>query len=225
MIGIFHLSCDFISVRICIVENRGSFRRTEKLCPTLEKQTNIECIIGVDRLDCARRISKGYAHFGVFSSEDLVGARWASLEILVTSEIRFHAEPFEYDVVVVVENGANIHSAADLKSSRLCHPGKGFDTNWNDIISDYMENVMVARGCEKEITLAESRIKATANYFGASCKAGPWVNDPLQDKMLSMKCLMKVCKRIIEAYHMSCRVEISIIVFFMLQSRELCGWR
>lgn len=172
-------------MRICIVENRGTFRRTEKFCPTLEKHTNIECIIGVDRLDCARRINKGYAHFGVFSSEDLVGARWASLEILVTSEIRFHAEPFEYDVVVVVDNEANIHSAADLKSSRLCHPGKGLEDNWNDIIADYMENVMVARGCEKDITLAESRIKATANYFGNSCKAGPWVNDPLQDKILS----------------------------------------
>lgn len=179
-------------MRICIVENRGSFRRTEKFCPTLEKQSNLECIIGVDRLDCARRINKGYAHFGVFSSEDLVGARWASLEILVTSEIRFHSEPFEYDVVVVVDNGANIHSAADLKSARLCHPGKGLENNWNDIISDYMENVMVARGCEKEITLSESRIKATANYFGDSCKAGPWVNDPLQDKLLSENHLKQV---------------------------------
>ncbi|CRK98392.1 CLUMA_CG011751, isoform A [Clunio marinus] len=174
-------------LRICIVENRGSFHRTEKFCPTLEKQTNIECIIGVDRSDCARRISKGYAHFGVFSSEDLVGARWASLEILVTSEIRFHSEPFEYGVVVVVDNEANIHSAADLKSSHLCHPGKGLDNNWNDIISDYLENVMVARGCETEITLPESRIKATANYFAESCKAGPWVNDPMQDKKLKAK--------------------------------------
>lgn len=172
-------------MRICIVENQGTFRRTEHYCPTLEKQTNIECIIGVDRLDCARRISKGYAHFGVFSSEDLVGARWASLEILVTSEIRFNSEPFEYDVVVVVDNEANIHSAADLKDSRLCHPGKGLDNNWNDIIADYMENVMVARQCEKEITLTESRIKATAEYFGESCKAGPWVNDAFQDKILS----------------------------------------
>lgn len=152
----------------------------------LEKQSNIECIVGVDRLDCARRIHKGYAHFGVFSAEDLVGARWASLEILVTSQIKFHKEESEYDVMVLVANDANIHSAADLKNSRLCHPGKGLtDSSWNDIIGDYMENVMVARGCEKDITLVESRIKATAGYFGKSCKAGPWVNDSAQDKILS----------------------------------------
>ncbi|KAL7037648.1 hypothetical protein ACKWTF_009312 [Chironomus riparius] len=174
-------------LRMCIVESRGSFRRTEQHCPIIENQTNIECIVGIDRLDCARRISKGYAHFGVFSSEDLVSARWATFQILVTNELRFHAEEFEYDVVVVVDNEANINSAADLRSARLCHPGKGINDNWNDIISDYLESTMVARECEEDLTLAESRIKASANFFGPSCKAGPWVNDALQDSILKSK--------------------------------------
>ena len=166
------------------MENRGSFRRTEEYCPIIEKQTNIECIIGVDRLDCARRISKGYAHFAVFSSEDLIGARWAALEILVTSEIRFHPTEFEYEVVVVVDNEANIFSAVDLKKSRVCFPGYQLD-NWNDIIGDYLESTMVVRQCESELTLTESRIKASADYFAESCKAGPWVSDPEQDRALS----------------------------------------
>lgn len=51
-------------------------------------------MIGVDRLDCVRRINKGSAHFGVFSSEDLVAARWAGVEVLVTSEMRFHKRKF-----------------------------------------------------------------------------------------------------------------------------------
>lgn len=212
--------CLFISVRICIVENRGAFRRTEQYCPTLEKLGNIDCIVGVDRLDCARRIHKGYAHFGVFSSEDLVGARWASLEILVTNQIKFRKEEFEYDVVVMVDNGANIHSAADLKNSRLCHPGKGLDPTWNDIIGDYMENVMIARGCEKDITLVESRIKATANYFGNSCKAGPWVNDPAQDKILS-KTSEFFRKHLIQVF--ACRVEVSVTVLAVQQ--QMRHWR
>lgn len=33
--------------------------------------------------------------------------------------------------------------------------------------------------------MTESRIKASANFFGPSCKAGPWVSDPLQDAVLS----------------------------------------
>lgn len=39
--------------------------------------------------------------------------------------------------------------------------------------------------CEEELSLAESRIRASAEYFGASCKAGPWVPDPTQDRILS----------------------------------------
>lgn len=82
---LFHLI-----VRVCFVEGRGTYRKADKHCPTLEQNSNIECIIGLDRLDCLRRIHKGTAHFGVFSSEDLVTARWAGVEVLVTSEMRFH---------------------------------------------------------------------------------------------------------------------------------------
>lgn len=80
----------FFLVRVCIVEGRGTYKKTAKFCPLLEKTSNVECVIGLDRLDCLRRINKGYAHFGVFSSEDLVAARWAGIEILITNEMRFH---------------------------------------------------------------------------------------------------------------------------------------
>jgi len=175
----------FFTVKICIVENRGSFKRAEKYCPIIEKQSQLRCVVGVDRLDCARKIHKGYAHFGVFSSEDLLASRWAGLELLVTSEIRFHDTPFEYDLVVVVDNEANINNAGDLRAARMCHPGKGLENAWNDILSDYLESVMTAKLCESDLSIVESRIKASAAFFGPSCKAGPWVSDPVQDKILS----------------------------------------
>lgn len=56
----------------------------------LEQKSNLECVIGVDRLDCLRRIHKGSAHFGVFSSEELQASRWSGIEVLVTDEMRFH---------------------------------------------------------------------------------------------------------------------------------------
>lgn len=43
----------------------------------------------------------------------------------------------------------------------------------------------MARGCEDDLSMSESRIKASANFFGPSCKPGPWVSDPLQDAILS----------------------------------------
>lgn len=118
------------------MESKGAYRKTDKYCPILEKNSNIECVVGVDRLDCVRRINKGQAHFGVFSSEDLVAARWAGSEILVTNELRFNSEPFEYQVVAIVDNEANIHTAADLRGSKFCHPGKGLENHWTDILAD-----------------------------------------------------------------------------------------
>lgn len=46
---------------------------------------------------------------------------------------------------------------------------------------------MVARGCEDDLSVAESRIKASANFFGPSCKPGPWVADAEEDAILSKK--------------------------------------
>lgn len=81
----------FFAVRLCFVEARGTYKKANKFCPILsKKQSNIECVIGLDRLDCLRRIHKGTAHFGVFSSEDLLTAEWADVDVLITSEMRFN---------------------------------------------------------------------------------------------------------------------------------------
>lgn len=79
-----------ISVRLCFVEARGTYKKADKFCPVLSEKSNIECVVGLDRLDCLRRIHKGTAHFGVFSSEDLITAEWADVDVLITSEMRFN---------------------------------------------------------------------------------------------------------------------------------------
>lgn len=112
---------------------------SSKYCPILESKTNIECVIGSDRADCLRRIHKGSAHFSVFSSEELVAARWSGVDVLVTSEMRYnHDQPFEYEIVVVIENESGIGSAQDLRGTRLCHPG--METNSADY-TDILANV------------------------------------------------------------------------------------
>lgn len=169
------------------MEGRGNYRKTPLFCPTLETQTNIECVVGLDRLDCVRRIHKGTAHFGVFSSEDLVAARWASVEILVTSELRFHDTPFEYEIVAVVDNEAGINSVYDLKQAKLCHPGHALENHWTEVLSNYFEALLVPKTCDPNLSLTEDRIRASANYFGPSCKAGPWVSDPNEDRILKTK--------------------------------------
>ncbi|KAG4072720.1 hypothetical protein HA402_001832 [Bradysia odoriphaga] len=174
-------------LRVCIVEGRGTYKKATKFCPTLEQTSKMECVIGIDRLDCLRRIHKGSAHFGVFSSEDLVTARWANVEILITNEMRFHDSPFEYEIVAIVDNEADINSVHDLRGSKFCHPGHGLQSHWTEVLANYFESTLVSRLCEEELSLVESRIRASAEYFGPSCKAGPWVPDPTEDRLLKRK--------------------------------------
>lgn len=84
------ISCSCGIVRVCLVEARGTYKKAPVNCPILEAKSNIECVIGLDRLDCMRRISKGTAHFGVFSPEELIAAKWFGANVLVTSELRFN---------------------------------------------------------------------------------------------------------------------------------------
>lgn len=49
----------------------------------------------------------------------------------------------------------------------------------------YLESTLVPRQCDDDMSLIESRIKASADFFGPSCKAGPWVPDPKEDRILS----------------------------------------
>ncbi|XP_059621354.1 transferrin [Phlebotomus argentipes] len=182
-------------LRVCILDGRGSFNKSHKYCPILEESSNIECVIGVDRLDCVRRIHKGSAHFGVFSAEDLIAARWAGVEVLVTNEMRFNHAPFEYEIVAVVDNEAGINTPHDLRGSKFCHPGHGLHNHWTEVLANYFESMLVARQCDEDLSLAESRIKASSKFFGPSCKAGPWVPDPIEDRTLKKRypSLCQIC--------------------------------
>lgn len=48
----------------------------------------------------------------------------------------------------------------------------------------YFESVLISKSCNPELTLTEDRIAASAKFFGPSCKAGPWVPDSKQDRIL-----------------------------------------
>ena len=43
---------------------------------------------------------------------------------------------------------------------------------------------MVAKSCDPEISISEDRIRSSARFFGPSCKAGPWVPNPQEDRRL-----------------------------------------
>uniref|UniRef100_A0A182T5K6 Transferrin-like domain-containing protein n=1 Tax=Anopheles maculatus TaxID=74869 RepID=A0A182T5K6_9DIPT len=136
--------------RVCIVEGSGNYKKGAQNCPTLERNSNVRCVYGLDRLDCLRKIHKGAADFAAFYPEDFLAARWSGVDILVTSELRFHAEHFEYQIVVVVDNEAEINTAQELRGSKFCHPGHGLKNHWTAVLADSSNSLLCYTLLEKK---------------------------------------------------------------------------
>lgn len=175
--------------RLCIVDGKGRFKKSEKYCPKLDQPgSKVECVLAVDRLDCIRRLAKRSVDFSVFTAEDILTAENGGIEeILLINELRFTPERFQYQVVAVIDNRANIKSRHDLKGKKFCHPGYGYDSDWTTILSNYFETTVTTPLCDQNLTLIENRVKATSDFFGSACKAGPWVNNPHLDAILKEK--------------------------------------
>ncbi|KAI8426948.1 hypothetical protein MSG28_014616 [Choristoneura fumiferana] len=141
-----------IQMRLCLVEGRGAYKRTSKFCPVLDhSDCGVECVIGRDRLDCLRRMSKGDVDFGVFSPEDLIATQWANIAVLVTDELRAKPRSYATSIVAVVNRNllpdldSPSSAQAALRGSTLCHVGLGADDRRP--LSDTLTEV--ARGASK----------------------------------------------------------------------------
>lgn len=202
-LGSIPLICTFFAIfhavhaekyRLCVVDGKGRFKKSQVYCSRLDQaDSKVECVVAIDRLDCLRRISKGTVDFSVFTAEDLVTSENAGVEILLTNELRFTKNPHEYQIVAVVDNRSGIKSRHDLKGRRYCHPGYGYESDWSTVLSNFFEETVATASCDEKLTLTENRIKATADFFGSACKAGPWVHNPKLD--------LKLSKYIIYALH------------------------
>nr|XP_049703811.1 transferrin [Helicoverpa armigera] len=179
------------NLRLCIVEGRGLYKRAPTHCPVLDKEkAGVECVLGTDRLDCLRRISKGTVDFGVFSPEDLIAAQWANIDVLVTNELRFRARPYARNIVAIVnrrilpDSSSTLHAV--LKNSTLCHPGETMDDlrPLSETLSGYLESLVLERVCDPTRSNTENKLKALADFYGKACKAGPWVPDKNRDDEL-----------------------------------------
>ncbi|XP_050305304.1 transferrin [Anthonomus grandis grandis] len=204
---VFELYCMLIVVfisgtyaekyRVCVVDGKNDHKQSRQYCPRLDQEDSpVECVVATDRLDCLRRIHKGRADFGVFTPEDLVAAANSDVDILLTNEIRYFPDTkFEIEIVAVFSNSAGIRSKHDLPGKKYCHPGYGYEADWTRILANYFEASVVTPQCHSNLTITENRVKASSDFFGAACKAGPWTSDAALDFQLKSKYpnLCKLC--------------------------------
>ncbi|XP_065219202.1 transferrin-like isoform X2 [Planococcus citri] len=199
------ITSDWGTLNICVTRNPSGKDNLQKQCNGLEKNTNqkIKCVFAVDRLRCLELLMAGKADFGVFKAEDLLISATQNKkdinELVVINEFRFlRDQPYEFEMVVVVSNDVEINSLADLQGKRLCHPG--FDENgwmnndWSEMFSQIFEDSVVHEECNPNLSIFENRIKSLSEFFGPSCKPGPWSPDPAIDFKLKLK-YRDLCKR------------------------------
>ncbi|XP_026318492.1 transferrin-like [Hyposmocoma kahamanoa] len=135
-------------------------------------------------------MSKGLVDFGAFSAEDLVAAQWANVDVLVTNQLKLRQRNFARNIVAVVsrkilpDNRTAV--SAILMNRTLCHPAADVDDlkPLSDTLGQYLESLVTAKSCDPKLSLAENRLKTTAEFFGKACKAGVWVPDKVRDAEL-----------------------------------------
>lgn len=70
-----------------------------------------------------------------------------------------------------------------LKGKKYCHPGFRFEETVTELMLKEFENVVLkennAEGCSNKVdsdTILEKELKALTDFFGPSCRPGPWID-------------------------------------------------
>ncbi|XP_050544987.1 transferrin-like isoform X2 [Daktulosphaira vitifoliae] len=179
--------------KLCVIPSLTGNDRTQINCPILSQNPNsqVECVFANDKTHCIRKLLDGNADFGVFKAEEIsYASQWNDL-LSVTNEIRsIENDNYEYNMVVLVNDAANINSLDDLYDKRLCHPGFS-DTDdgigWSDLISQYFEKIVVPQKCDPKLSIVENQLRSMSEFFDLSCKPGQWDPNPDIDSDLKTK--------------------------------------
>ncbi|GAB1859923.1 Transferrin [Camponotus japonicus] len=172
--------------RLCIVKTEYNSHKIVPLCSRLA-ESPITCIIEIDRFGCVRRMIENNVDFTVLEPEELVAIKnYYLYKVLVTNELKptqYESERFQ--VVAIAHK--NVQRIWDIKGKRLCHPGFNAINNWSTVFSTYLENVIIPKECDSNMTLFENRVHALSKFFEMACIAGPWSSDTIFDYQLKSK--------------------------------------
>lgn len=172
--------------RLCVVKSEHTSKRITSFCPKLV-ESPIQCVIEPDRFSCLRRIIEGEADFTVVEPEELIAIKnYYLYKVLVTNELKLtQYEPDRFKIVAIAHK--NIQRTWDIKGKRLCHPGFNTVDDWSAVFSTYLENLIISKECNFNMTLFENRVHALSNFFEVACIAGPWSSDAMFDYQLKSK--------------------------------------
>ncbi|KAK4881294.1 hypothetical protein RN001_004613 [Aquatica leii] len=179
-------------------------------CNEIGRSERLICKQHLHNVDCMLSIENGSTHFGRITPEEgLVGANFLK-NVVVIGEFRLETaqnDDSEFGTVVLTRKSFG-GGLKNLRNKKYCHPGFKFDYG-GDYMWKEFENVVLkennAETCSKTVeskTLFEKEIKAVSEFFGPSCRAGPWIGFDEYDSLynryskLCELCPNKNCKDI-----------------------------
>ncbi|KAK5649219.1 hypothetical protein RI129_000248 [Pyrocoelia pectoralis] len=153
-------------------------------CDQVERKEFVRCKFNLHQVDCLLNIEQDKIDFGRVTPEAaLIGAKFLK-NVVVLGEFRNNAvknDSAELSVVVLVRK-THTGGLRNLRGKKYCHPGFKFNQIATDFILKEFENTVLkennAEGCQNNViteTLFEKEIKAVSDFFGPSCRPGPWI--------------------------------------------------
>ncbi|XP_015597144.1 transferrin [Cephus cinctus] len=157
---------------------------SDNTCYSLQRgESQVSCLRVEDSADCAIKLSRGDADFGVFTAEELLLAhQFYPTGLQLISQLRHKdkiIEEFEFQSVAVVPTTYNSVEGNfnGLQNGGLCHPGFSKAQMWNNYILKYFEKKVYGSTCRDSMTTAENEAMNLQNFFGKACRPGEWVSD------------------------------------------------
>uniref|UniRef100_A0A8D8RA50 Transferrin n=1 Tax=Cacopsylla melanoneura TaxID=428564 RepID=A0A8D8RA50_9HEMI len=179
-IGYSHQS----TYKICATEKVASTHT----CQLLQKgNSQVECVRVVDSVDCALKLSSGDVDFGVFNAEEaLVASKFINQDVSVIGQVKHRSklsEPFAFQSVAVVRQ--NFTGEFDeLRGKKYCHPGFNTNQYWTDRVLKEFERRVVPHACTSWVPQVRVEMFSLAEFFGNSCRPGPWASEQTFDEKL-----------------------------------------
>uniref|UniRef100_A0A182TBM8 Transferrin n=1 Tax=Anopheles maculatus TaxID=74869 RepID=A0A182TBM8_9DIPT len=159
----------------------------------------IDCVGGIDRLDCLRKVQNREADYLVADPEDVyVASYFANQDFVVFSELRTAEEPtakFRYEGIMLVRASDNFQSLADLRGKRSCHTGFGRNVGYKIPVTRLQRAGLLKLPVgDGSMSPVERELAGLSDLFSASCLPGSYSSDAGVDRLLKGR-YANLCER------------------------------
>lgn len=161
---------------------------------TVGAEVPIECVAGLDRIDCLRKVRDRQADYLAADPEDLyVAMNLEDQDFVVFGEQRSVEEPtapFRYEGIMLVRAADGFRSLEDLRGKKSCHTGFGRNVGYKIPVARLQRAGILKLPDAADagaLSQVEKELTALSELFSASCLPGSYSPDAAIDQLLKRR--------------------------------------